>query len=154
MSPRSLSASVLLLTSTIFGNLQTVSAARHKNLIARQSTSNNSSPHFDSVSDYLDSIYDDLWTINKAIYDNPELGYKEYEAHDLLASFFEDQDGWNVTRSVGGIETAFQAVFDGQGEGPIVGFNAEYDALPELGHACGHNLIATDPSVALLRLLK
>ncbi|KAM0703388.1 hypothetical protein Q7P35_009327 [Cladosporium inversicolor] len=144
MSPRSISTSFLLLTSTIIGNLQTVSAARsHKNLIPRQITGKNSSPYFDSVSNHLDSTYDDLWTINKAIYDNPELGYKEYEAHDLLASFFEDQDGWNVTRSVGGIETAFQAVFDGEGEGPIVGFNAEYDALPELGHACGHNLIAT-----------
>lgn len=136
MSPRTFSTSFLLLTSTIFSNLQTVSAVRsHKNIIARQSTGNNSSPYFDSVSDHLDSIYDDLWTINKAIYDNPELGYQEYEAHDLLVSFFEDQDGWNVTRSVGGIETAFQAVFDGDGEGPIIGFNAEYNALPELGHA-------------------
>lgn len=144
MSRRALSASFLLLTSTILDNLHTVSAVRsHGNLIARQNTGNNSSPYFDSISDHLDSIYDDLWTINKAIYDNPELGYKEYEAHDLLASFFEEQDGWNVTRSVGGIETAFQAVFDGEGEGPIIGFNAEYDALPELGHACGHNLIAT-----------
>lgn len=143
MSPRSLSASLLLLTSTIISKFDAVSAARsHKGHVVRQSTGNNSSPYFDSVSHHLGSIYDDLWTINKAIYDNPELGYEEHEAHDLLASFFEEKDGWNVTRSVGGIETAFQAVFDGEGEGPVVGFNAEYDALPELGHACGHNLIA------------
>lgn len=55
----------------------------------------------------------------------------------------EEQEGWNVTRSVGNISTAFMAVFSGTGDGPVIGFNAEYDALPGLGHACGHNLIAT-----------
>jgi len=144
MSPRSVSTSLLVLVSTIAAKSHFIPASNnHQNLLTRQSTSNSSSPYFDSISAHLDSIYDDLWTINKAIYDNPELGYEEYEAHDLLASFFEEQEGWNVTRSVGGVETAFQAVFDGEGEGPIVGFNAEYDALPNLGHACGHNLIAT-----------
>lgn len=138
MTPKILSAGLL----TLAGNSLLASAnSPAKHVFARQS--NASSPHLDDVSNYIDSIYDDLWTINKEIYDNPELGYEEYDAHDLLASFMEDQDGWNVTRSVGGVETAFQAVFEGNGDGPIVGFNAEYDALPELGHACGHNLIAT-----------
>ncbi|KAG7104090.1 Peptidase M20 domain-containing protein 2 like [Verticillium longisporum] len=101
------------------------------------------SVHFKAVSDYLDSVADDLWPLNKEIHDNPELGYEEVEAHNLLTSFMESQDGWNVTRSLGGIDTAFMAVFEGSGEGPVVSFNAEYDALPGLGHACGHNLIAT-----------
>ncbi|KAG7134900.1 Peptidase M20 domain-containing protein 2 like [Verticillium longisporum] len=101
------------------------------------------SVHFKAVSDYLDSIADDLWPLNKEIHDNPELGYEEVEAHDLLTSFMESQDGWNVTRSLGGIDTAFMAVFEGSGGGPVISFNAEYDALPGLGHACGHNLIAT-----------
>ncbi|KAL9950074.1 hypothetical protein D7B24_004332 [Verticillium nonalfalfae] len=104
---------------------------------------NTASVHFKAVSDYLDSISDDLWPLNKEIHDNPELGYEEVEAHDLLTSFMESQDGWNITRSLGGIDTAFMAVFEGSGEGPVVSFNAEYDALPGLGHACGHNLIAT-----------
>jgi hypothetical protein len=125
MLPISVSTSLLVLASTIVARSHFVPASNnHQNLVTRQSTSNSSSPYFDSISDHLDSIYDDLWTINKAIYDNPELGYEEFEAHDLLASFFEDQEGWNVTRFVGGVETAFQAVFDGEGEGPIVGFNA------------------------------
>ncbi|RBQ86777.1 hypothetical protein VDGD_05008 [Verticillium dahliae] len=101
------------------------------------------SVHFKAVSDYLDSIADDLWPLNKEIHDNPELGYEEVEAHDLLTSFMESQDGWNVTRSLGGFDTAFMAVFEGSGGGPVISFNAEYDALPGLGHACGHNLIAT-----------
>ncbi|EEY20358.1 aminobenzoyl-glutamate utilization protein B [Verticillium alfalfae VaMs.102] len=104
---------------------------------------NTASVHFKAVSDYLDLISDDLWPLNKEIHDNPELGYEEVQAHDLLTSFMESQDGWNVTRSLGGIDTAFMAVFEGSGEGPVVSFNAEYDALPGLGHACGHNLIAT-----------
>jgi amidohydrolase len=142
MAPKTISAGLLVLASSIFGSVHLSSAASSpKPLISRQS--NLSSPYLDNVSDYIDSIYDDLWTVNKGIHDNPELGYEEFEAHDLLTSFMEEQDGWNVTRSVGGVETAFKAVFDGEGEGPVVSFNAEYDALPELGHACGHNLIAT-----------
>lgn len=101
------------------------------------------SPHFTAISDYIDSITDDLSLINTEIHSNPELGYEEVKAHDLLTSFMEEQEGWNITRSVGNISTAFMAVFNGNGDGPVVGFNAEYDALPGLGHACGHNLIAT-----------
>ena len=142
MAPKTLSAGLLVLAGSIVGTASLAPAGSSpRTLIPRQS--NSSSPYLDNVSDYIDSIYDELWTINKEIHDNPELGYEEFEAHDLLTSFMEDQDGWNVTRSVGGVETAFKAVFEGEGDGPVVGFNAEYDALPELGHACGHNLIAT-----------
>jgi hypothetical protein len=142
MAPKILSAGLLVLASSLVGTAHPASAASSpKALVPRQT--NSTSHYLDNVSDYVDSIYEDLWTINKEIYGNPELGYEEFEVHDLLTSFMEEQDGWNVTRSVGGVETAFKAVFDGEVEGPVVSFNAEYDALPELGHACGHNLIAT-----------
>ncbi|KAJ4987073.1 aminobenzoyl-glutamate utilization protein B [Stagonosporopsis vannaccii] len=121
----------------------TVAAANHHALVTRQSNATSLNPHFAAISDYVDSITDDLSAINTEIHSNPELGYEEVKAHELLTSFMEEQEGWNVTRSVGNISTAFMAVFQGSGEGPIIGFNAEYDALPELGHACGHNLIAT-----------
>ncbi|KAF2623242.1 hypothetical protein BU25DRAFT_376200 [Macroventuria anomochaeta] len=121
----------------------TVAATGSTYLVSRQSNGTALSPHFTAISDYVDSITDDLSSINTEIHSNPELGYEEVKAHELLTSFMEEQEGWNVTRSVGNISTAFMAVFEGSGEGPIVGFNAEYDALPELGHACGHNLIAT-----------
>jgi amidohydrolase len=120
---------------------------------------NNDTANIDTISDYVDSIYDDMWNISKTLHDNPELGFKEFKAHDLLTSFMESQDGWNVTRSLYNISTAFSAVFQGSGYGPIISFNSEYgrfiatrkkysansneDALPNLGHACGHNLIAT-----------
>jgi len=84
-----------------------------------------------------------LWPVNKTIHDNPELGYEERIAHKTLTSFMEAQPGWKVTRSAYGMETAWTAVFDSGTPGPVVSFNVEMDALPGIGHACGHNLIAT-----------
>lgn len=141
MAPSVLTLGLLALILS-FGP-HTVAAAGSTHLVSRQDNGTTLSPHFTSISDYVDFITDDLSSINTEIHSNPELGYEEVKAHELLTSFMEEQEGWNVTRSVGNISTAFMAVFEGSGEGPIVGFNAEYDALPELGHACGHNLIAT-----------
>lgn len=74
------------------------------------------------------------------IWSNPELGFQEHQAHDTICDFLETQ-GFSVTRHAYGIPTAFEAK-SGQG-GRLVCFNAEYDALHNIGHACGHNLIAT-----------
>ncbi|WAO86207.1 Peptidase M20 domain-containing protein 2 [Fusarium falciforme] len=103
-----------------------------------------SATYLKDVSKYVDSINPELWPINKEIHDNPELQYEEVKAHKILTDFMADQDGWKVTRSAYNISTAFVAVYegDGDGDGPVVSFNAEYDALVDLGHACGHNLIA------------
>ncbi|KAM0426416.1 hypothetical protein ACHAPT_008463 [Fusarium lateritium] len=111
---------------------------------ALESRADNSSAdtYLKDVSKYVDSISSELWPINKEIHDNPELQYKEVKAHKALTDFLDDQDGWKVTRSAYNISTAFVAVYEGDGDGPVVSFNAEYDALAELGHACGHNLIA------------
>lgn len=54
----------------------------------------------------------------------------------------KQQPGWKVTSKAYGLDTAWEAVFEhGDGSGQTVGFNSELDALPGLGHACGHNLI-------------
>lgn len=55
-----------------------------------------------------------------------------------------------MTRHAYGLDTSFEAI-SGSG-GPLVNFNAEYDALPDIGHACGHNLIATSSVTAFLAL--
>ncbi|KAF2830047.1 putative amidohydrolase [Ophiobolus disseminans] len=91
----------------------------------------------------VDGFREALWPLNKFIHDNPELAFKEYKAHEALARFMGSQNDWKVTTSAYGIETAWIASFDSGGPGPVVSFNAEFDALPNLGHACGHNLIAT-----------
>ena len=105
------------------------------------------SPHFGAVSKYIESIRDDLWSINKEIHDNPELGFEEEKAHDLLTTYLESQDGWKVTRSVHNFTTAFAAVFEGTGDGPVVSFNAEYGASNILqgGEAVWHFSMANNP---------
>ncbi|PVI08706.1 hypothetical protein DM02DRAFT_578945 [Periconia macrospinosa] len=89
----------------------------------------------------IDKQDDGLRTVNKEIWENPELGYQEVHAHKTLTDFLEEQ-GFNITRSAYNISTAFRAEY-ASGEGRAVSFNSEYDALPGIGHACGHNLIAT-----------
>jgi amidohydrolase len=82
----------------------------------------------------------ELVELSHRIHANPELGYKETKASGWLADWLESA-GFAVERGVGGLPTAFRATF---GDGPLnVAFIAEYDALPDVGHACGHNIICT-----------
>ncbi|TLD31138.1 hypothetical protein PspLS_02189 [Pyricularia sp. CBS 133598] len=95
-----------------------------------------------AIEEALKPLTENLWSLNKYIHDHPELGYEEHKTHDALTGFMQQQKGWQVTRSAFGIETAWTAVYNSENPGPVVAFNAEMDALPGLGHACGHNLIA------------
>ncbi len=74
------------------------------------------------------------------IHDNPELGFNEYQASEWLTAFLE-KNGFRIERGISGLPTAFKASY-GRGK-PEFALLAEYDALPEIGHACGHNIIAT-----------
>ncbi len=91
-----------------------------------------------NVKDYLD----DAFQIAKYLYENPELGYQEVKACDTLCNAFE-QSGFQVERGIYEIPTAFSAVYDSGKEGPNIVLCAEYDALPDIGHGCGHNLICS-----------
>ncbi|KAI1330830.1 hypothetical protein F5Y16DRAFT_361312 [Xylariaceae sp. FL0255] len=106
----------------------------------------------DGISQYIESIADELWRVNKKIHDNPELGFKEFIAHETLTSFMKTRAGWKVSPSVYGMATAWIAVCDSGRKGPVVSFNAEMDALQGIGHACGHNLIATASLAGALAL--
>ena len=76
------------------------------------------------------------------IHAHPELNYEERHAAQVLSDTLEKY-GFQVERGVGGVETAFTASLSGRGGyGATLGILAEYDALPEIGHGCGHNLIA------------
>ncbi|MDA0352572.1 MAG: M20 family metallopeptidase [Chloroflexi bacterium] len=81
----------------------------------------------------------ELRALSLDIHAHPELGYEETHAHDALADYLAGA-GFAVERSAHGMETSFRASA-GSG-GPVVAALCEYDALPEIGHACGHNLIA------------
>ncbi|MFB4160985.1 M20 family metallopeptidase [Geomicrobium sp. JSM 1781026] len=76
------------------------------------------------------------------IHAHPELSFNEQKAVGWLTSYLQ-KEGFKVNQGVAGLETAFTAEWEGAPGGPIIGILAEYDALPTLGHACGHNLIGT-----------
>ncbi len=82
----------------------------------------------------------ELGDLSRELHANPEIAFEERRAAARLSGFLEGK-GFSVERGICGLPTAFRAIY-GQ-DGPVIAFLAEYDALPRLGHACGHNLIAT-----------
>jgi amidohydrolase len=94
------------------------------------------------ISEAVDRLAEELETLSHRIHDHPELAFTEERAHAWLAEFLE-KHGARVERGVGGLSTAFRATIAGSGPGPTIAIMAEYDALPGIGHACGHNVIAT-----------
>jgi amidohydrolase len=92
------------------------------------------------VKDSVELQRQQLIQLSLNIHDNPELGFKEEKASAWLTSYLED-NGFHVERGIAGLATAFRATY-GQGSKRIA-LLAEYDALPKMGHGCGHNIIAT-----------
>src|SRR5262245_58444778 len=88
----------------------------------------------------VDSLAHDLEQLSHRIHATPELAYQEVKAAGWLTEFLVAR-GFAVERGVGGVETAFRATID-NGAGPTIAILCEYDALPAIGHACGHNVIA------------
>ena len=88
---------------------------------------------------------EELCDLSRRIHDNPELGFHEYKAAEWLTGYLK-LHGFNVERGIYGLETSFRATY-GRGQ-PVIAFLAEYDALPDLGHGCGHNLIAVSSTGA------
>ena len=99
----------------------------------------------------IDELADQLLAVSHAIHANPELAFEEHEACALLASTARRLD-LPVDTGVYTLETAFEGSLGGHAAGPTVAILAEYDALPGIGHACGHNLIATSALGAALGL--
>jgi amidohydrolase len=102
------------------------------------------------VCDYLDEMAPRLIQISHKIHANPEIAFEEHESMKLLADTAAAH-GYGVERGVAGLDTAFIAE-SAMGEGPTIAFLAEYDALPGLGHACGHNIIGTAATGAALAM--
>lgn len=82
----------------------------------------------------------DLRDLSRWLYENPEIAYQEYEASAKLSAWLADH-GFAVTYPAHGLDTAFEATVGSKG--PRVVICCEYDALPTIGHACAHNIIAT-----------
>ena len=95
----------------------------------------------DAIGRAVDGLADELESLSHRIHANPELGYQEVKAAGWLSDFLASK-GFKVEKGVAGVETAYRASIE-TGEGPTIAILCEYDALPGLGHACGHNVIAT-----------
>ncbi|XP_065291310.1 uncharacterized protein [Dermacentor albipictus] len=94
------------------------------------------------VRNVLEAKANELWDVSKFLWANPETALRETKAHDRLCEFLERQ-GFNVSRRHY-MDTAFRAEYSAPGgtDGPTVALMAEYDALPDIGHGCGHNLVS------------
>jgi amidohydrolase len=97
----------------------------------------------------VDDLTSDLLAVSGFLHANPEIAYEEHQAAELLTEILS-QHGFAVRRGVGDLPTAFTGLA-GTG-GPQIAFLAEYDALPGIGHACGHNLIGAASLGAALAL--
>ncbi|KAH7096397.1 hypothetical protein BKA62DRAFT_719801 [Auriculariales sp. MPI-PUGE-AT-0066] len=95
-----------------------------------------------TVDDAMAKANDVLRALNVEIHDHPEIMWKEKHTHDVLTQFMDNQGGWTVTRYYLGLGTAWRAGWSSGKDGRVIGVNSEMDALPGIGHACGHNLIA------------
>ena len=91
--------------------------------------------------------------INDYIYSNPELGNEEFKSSSKLIAFLEEHN-FTVEKGLLGIETSFRAIYDSKKPGATIGYLCEYDALPEIGHGCGHNMIGVMSSAAGIALSK
>lgn len=94
---------------------------------------------------------DEILRVSRYIHSHPETGLQEYKACACLTSLLR-KAGFAVEEGIAGLPTAFRACFDSGRRGPSFAFLAEYDALPEIGHGCGHNLIAASSAGAALVL--
>jgi len=103
----------------------------------------------DSVQDAITARRGDLVELSRSIHAEPELAFHEYRSAAKARALVAER-GFEISDKVAGLDTAFTATYGG---GPlVVGVCAEYDALPEIGHACGHNIIAASAVGAALGL--
>ncbi len=101
----------------------------------------------DGVVREIDRRYKALAELSRQLHDNPEVAFEERRSSTLLVDFLEE-NGFAVTKGICNLPTAFRGRY-GNAK-PVMAFLAEYDALPKIGHACGHNLIAVSSIAAAL----
>lgn len=88
----------------------------------------------------FEAVEADLQELSRWLYENPEIQYQEHESSAKLATYLSGK-GFEVNHPTHGLDTAFEATVGSSGPRLII--CCEYDALPEIGQACGHNIIAT-----------
>lgn len=94
------------------------------------------------IKEKINNIETDLIDLNEFILGNPELGNQEFKASKAHTDLLESH-GFEIERPYLSMDTAFKAVYDSGKPGPTISYLAEYDALPGIGHGCGHNILGT-----------
>lgn len=89
---------------------------------------------------YIDEHMDTYTSIVKFLYEHPEVGNEEFQAMELLSDTLKE-NGFDTEKAFV-VPTGFIGTYKSGKPGPVIAFMCEYDALPEVGHGCGHNLIA------------
>ena len=107
------------------------------------------------IKGYIEEIKDELIELSQYIFDNPEIGLKEYKSSKVHVELLKKY-GFELETNFLGFETAFKAVYDSKKPGPTIAYLSEYDALPEIGHGCGHNILgatSTGAGIVLKNLI-
>ncbi|PAB60818.1 M20 family metallopeptidase [Anaeromicrobium sediminis] len=107
------------------------------------------------VDNVLDDIKKELINLSDFILENPELGYEEVKSCNAHVQLLKKY-GFKVEEEYMNIKTAFKGTFNSGKEGPTIAYLAEYDALPGIGHGCGHNILgatSTGAGIVLSKLI-
>ncbi|MFZ3579029.1 M20 family metallopeptidase [Virgibacillus sp. DJP39] len=96
----------------------------------------------DNLAEHINPLEAKLWEMSDYLYHNPELGDQEFSSMKLLVEFLKEHR-FEIETGIVDRPTAFKAVYDSGKPGPTIAYLAEYDALPGVGHGCGHNMIGT-----------
>lgn len=91
------------------------------------------------ILNHLDSIKDEMIYMSDYIFDNPEYGFKEYKAMEILTEYLRKNE-FKIEKGIGDLETSFRATYENGSNGPSIGLLCEYDAIEGIGHACGHHM--------------
>ncbi len=105
------------------------------------------------VREELSVIRDDLLDLSHRVHANPEIAFQERQASAWTAELLQ-RHGFSVVRPFGGLETALEARWPGRSPGPVIVFPGEYDALPEIGHGCGHNTMCSSSAGAAIAVAR
>jgi amidohydrolase len=100
-----------------------------------------------SLDEAVQAVLPDALDLSHRVHANPEIAFEERQASAWTAELMRNH-GFEVTAPAGGLETAFVARWIGDRPGPVVALAGEYDALPEVGHGCGHNLMCSSSAGA------
>jgi amidohydrolase len=97
----------------------------------------------------VDAVLPEALELSHRVHANPEIAFEERQAAAWTAELL-GRNGFEVTAPVGGLDTAFVARWRGDRPGPVIALAGEYDALPEVGHGCGHNLMCSSSAGAAI----